>query len=491
MKSLTNRDFNNTNLNEMVLHFGMSFKNNTGSFFKTVAFDRALGVLLIGYADSTDFFVFSNNYVDVTGPHFPVKTNAAKQKLAQLIARDPERWYSDAAGAGVLDISRDIETVGVYGSNALILRYLRSTYIMATWNNNNSVTFDKETLVTVNPVVLNVFSKYLTIPGLVQTIVSENTPRSKMSLSNGSFEIKGLFEENNNRTVLSLTYKNQPLTFNTNTQHLTVPRNNTLGLTNTDRVVLEKYVKEFYVYNTNTRRLVNGSVKSFKPVKSVPELTEDELAVLSGFTRRYNGKRLLVDARQNSAVFNGGNLYNNGVQELKRAVTKIIDSALPSGSDRRGYWNGNYNVIFRNNVDKDYALYQDWHRDIDKQYNQSMYAFVIFFINGDDRYDGGELVCVRPRANTTVDRSDTVTCNPVAATGQAVVLHAATGYHKVTPYVRTANNNGKNNRVVARNMLLIQLFTNRYMLNERNQPVGSVKSYANNRTRQKLNESIQ
>lgn len=486
MKPLTNRNFNNTNLNEMVLHFGLSHTNT--EFFKTVAFDRALGVLLIGYADSTDFFVFSKNYADVTGPHFPAKTMATKQKLAQLVARDPDRWYS-VGDSSALDLNRDIEIAGVYGSNTLIMRYARRTYVLATWNDNNSVTFDKESVVVISPTVLNVLSKYLTIPGLVQTIVSQNTPKSNISLN--GLSIRGLFEENDNRTVMSLTYKNQPLTFNTKTQHLTVPRNNTLGLTNADRIVLEKYVKEFYVYNTNTRRLVNGSVKSFKPAKSVPDLTEDEMVVLSDFTRRYNGKRLLVDAQQNSAVFNG-NLTNNNVQDLKRAVTKIIDSALPSGSDRRGYWNGNYNVIFRNNVDKDYALYQDWHRDIDKQYNQSMYAFVLFFIHGDDRFDGGELVCVRPKANTTVNRSNVVTCNPAAATGQAVVLHAATGYHKVMPYVRVLNNTKNNgNAVVARNMLLIQLFTNRYMLNERNLPVGSVKRYANNTMKQKLNKAIQ
>lgn len=481
MEPLTNRNFNNTNVDEMVIHFGMSLKNNE-NFFRTVAFNRQMGVLLIAYADSTDFFVYANNYADVTGTHFPVKTIATKQKLAQLISRNVEKWYNFP---GALDLGNELDIVGVHGSNTLILRYRRS-YIFANMS-NNGILFDKETLVTVSPVVLNLFSKYLNIPGIVSP---QNLPQTNVAINR--MNIKGLFNENN-RTVLSLLYKNQPLTFNTKNQHLAVPRNNTLGLTNLDRIVLEKYVKEQYVYNPNTRRLVNSSVKSFKPVKSTPNLSAEELAVLTDFNRRYNGKRLLVDAQQNSAVFNGNNAMlnnNNNVQDLKIAVTKIIDSAIPPGSDRRTYWNGNYNVIFRNNVSKDYTLYQDWHRDIDKQYNQSMYAFVLYFINGDDRFNGGELVCVRPKADTSVNRNNMVTCNPAAGTGQAVVLHAGTGYHKVLPYVQK-NNLINNNNGINRNMILIQLFTNRFMLNEQNLPVGSVKQYANNQMKQKLNNMIQ
>jgi hypothetical protein len=485
MKPLTNRNFNNTNVDELVLHFGMSMKNND-NFFRTIAFNRELGVLLIAYANSNDFFVYTSNYADVTGTHFPVKTIATKQKLAQLISRNVEKWYNFP---GAIDLGNELNPVGVHGSNTLVLRY-RQSYIFANMTTNGGgVLFDKETLVTVSPVLLNLFSKYLTIPGIVspQNLLQTNVAINRMN-------IKGLFNENN-RTVLSLLYKNQPLTFNTKNQHLTVPRDNTLGLTNLDRIVLEKYVKEQYVYNPNTRRLVNSSVKSFKPVKSIPALSEAELAVLTDFNRQYNGKRLLVDAQQNTAVFNGNQnaLLNNSnnVQYLKLAVTKIIESALPSGSDRRAYWNGNYNVIFRNNVSKDYTLYQDWHRDIDKQYNQSMYAFVLFFVNGDDRFNGGELVCVRPKADTSVNRNNMVTCNPAAGTGQAVVLHAGTGYHKVMPYVQKMNINNKNNGVINRNMILIQLFTNRYMLNEQNLQVGSVKQYANNQMKRKLNNMIQ
>lgn len=488
---LTNRNFNNSNMDELVMHVGASRRNlATRVFFKTVAIDRALGILMIGYGISTDYFVYfiSNHAFDTTGPHFPVKTVALKQKLADILKRDLDFWYSQFPES--LDIQRDLHVIGSRG-NTLILHYApQDVHIFATVGGDMNITFDRETLVTVSPVTLNIITKYLQIPGLLQTLPMNENQKSNIVVNR--MNIRSLYENNTNnqRSVLSLVYKNQPITFNTKNQRLTIPRNNTLGLTNVDRVVLEKYVKEHYVYNPNTRRIVNSSVKSFKPVVSRPSLSSNELDMLSEFNRKYNGKKFIVS--QNTVVFNGGSLNNNMnlVQNLQASLAKIIDSALPESSDRRGYWNGNYNVIFRHNVTKDYTLYQDWHRDIDKQYNQSMFAFVIFFINGDDRYGGGELVCVRPKANQTVNKSNLVSCNPSAASGQAVVLHAATGYHKVMPYVQNMNTLNNNNGIIRRNMLLIQLFTNRFMLNEQNMAIGSVKQYANAALKQQLNQAV-
>lgn len=491
---LTNRNFKNSNLDELVMHMGASRRNlSSRAFFKTVAFDRNLGMIMVGYSHSTDYFVYFPNSqtFDTTGVYFPVKTMALKQKLADIIKRDLEFWYTQFPES--LDIPRDLHMVGLSEENTLIMHYApQDIHIFATVGSDLSITFDRETLIIVPPVTLNILTKYLQIPGLLQSLQFNDTKRSKMVVN--KMNIKSLFLNNNNnnnqRTILSLMYKNQPMSFNTRNQRLIVPRNNTLGLTNVDRVVLEKYVKEHYVYNPDTRRIVNSSVKSFKPVLSRPNLTAEDLQLLSAFNNKYNGKRMMVS--QGTAVFNGGSLNNNtpnSVQRLQAALSAIIDSALPKGSDRRGYWNGNYNVIFRHNVTQDYTLYQDWHRDMDKQYNQSMFAFVIFFIEGDDRYNGGELVCVRPRANQTVNKSNLVSCNPSAASGQAVVLHAATGYHKVMPYV-IENNNSNKNGIIKRNMLLVQLFTNRYMLNEQNMSVGSVKQYAHPNLKRRLNQVL-
>lgn len=486
LRPLSNRNFNNTNTDELVMHVGASFQD--ANFFKTVAVDREFGIVMIGYSDSTDYFVVSPNHNDTTGPHFPVKTNGAKQKLLQMVNRNMDYWINSA---GALDLKAELPVVGTRNDNTLIVRY-GEVYVFATFTSPTEIVFDKETLIAVNPFVLNILSKYLQIPGVVQAIVSRLGSNKRSNLSVNRMDIKGLYN-NNNRTQLALRYKNQPLAYDTKNQKITIPRNSTLSLSNLDRIVLEKYVKEHYVYNPNTRRVVDSSVKSFKPVKSVPDLLPQELNLLSEFNRKHNGKRLIVS--QNATMFNGGSGSNNNnnntndIIALKNTVSKVIDSAIPVGTDRRTYWNGNYNVIFRNNVSRDYTLYQDWHRDIDKQYNQSMYAFVIFFINGDDRYDGGELVCIRPRANQTVNKANLVTCNPAASTGQAVVLHAGTGYHTVTPYINKLNMNN-NNGLVKRNMLLIQLFTDRYMLDEQNLPVGSVKQYANNQMKQKLNKVL-
>ena len=487
---LTNHDFVNSNMDELVMHMGVSRRNhNSGrAFFKTICFDRVMGFVMIGYSNSTDYFVhFSNGNHLVTGPHYPVKTAALQKKLADLIERDLEFWYTEFPEA--MDIQRDLHVVGVH-NNRLILHYAPlDTHVIATVS--TTISFDNETLLKVSPEVLNVVTKYLMIPGLLQQLNTMIPNNKRSDIVVNRINIKSVYtNNNNNRNVLSLMYKNQPLTFNTRNKRLSIPRNNTIGLTNMDRVVLEKYVKDHYVYNPNTRRIVDSSVKSFKPVLSVPNLSECQLETLSEFNRKHNGKKLIVDVAKRTAMFNGGALMNNNLnalQNFQSIVATIIDNTLPEGSDRRRYWNGNYNVIFRNKVAKDYTLYQDWHRDTNRQFDQSMYAFVIFFINGDDRYEGGELVCVRPRANQTVNKTNLVSCNPSASSGQAVILHALTGYHKVMPYTRLNNGTNNNNNTINRNMILIQLFTNQFMANEQQTPIGSVKNYANAVMKNKLN----
>ena len=479
---LTNRNFVNSNLDELVMHMGVSGRNQN-DFFKTVAFDRSMGVVMLGYANSTDYFVyFSNGYYLVTGTHFPVKSVTVQQKLAQLMERNLEFWYSNFPNA--MDMQRDLRIVGVH-NNRLIMHYAPIDVNLVV-TVGDTITFDTESVKKVSPDVLNILAKFLSISGMLPHINTAIPNHKRSNLVVNRMTLRGV-QNQNNRNVLSLMYKNQPLTFNTRNERLTVPRNNRLGLSNIDRVVLEKYVKDYYVYNPNTRRIVNSSVKSFKPVLSVPDLSPEQLQTLSELNKKHNGKRLVVFEK--TAMFNGGALNNNqnNKQNLQSILSTIINSALPDGSDRRRYWNGNYNVIFRNEVPKDYTMYQDWHRDIDRQYNQSMYAFVIFFIQGDDRYQGGELLCIRPKANQTVNKTNLVSCNPSAASGQAVVIHAPTGYHKVTPYT-LVNNKMNNHNSIRRNMILIQLFTNQLIINEQSMPVGNAKYYANANMKKKLNE---
>lgn len=146
---LTNRNFVNSNMDEMVMHMGRS--NSGRAFFKTVAFDRVMGFVMIGYSNSTDYFVhFLNGNHWVTGPHYPVKTITLQSKMASLIARDPEFWYSEFPDA--MDIQRDLHAVGIVHNNGLVLHYAPlDTHIVATVNNDNTISFDQETLLKVSP----------------------------------------------------------------------------------------------------------------------------------------------------------------------------------------------------------------------------------------------------------------------------------------------------------------------------------------------------